>query len=234
MRIFVTVALLIASLATAHAKPIASAPSALGGWIILEDWNCEAPLNQWHHYSVTRADGMVVSSGCYYLSNDKQKIVAREGVTLTPIEWPADVFHMISPEYQRQLESSSAPQNPHQPPPSPTRGQGRDGDAQVIDVVRQGARFFIMTTAKAPNGMNLCFAVDQDGTPAGKAPYTRGAGYTVYRASGPEIHIPYDAGGAVQRQNLKAALNERCRGGSGDDPKTDAACNVRDMLDAPN
>jgi len=101
--------LLAIALPSAHAKPLAAAPSALGGWIILEEEHCEAPLDHWHHYSVTRADGLVVSSGCYYLSSDKQKVVAREGSTLTPIVWPADKFHVIPPEYQRQLEGSGAP-----------------------------------------------------------------------------------------------------------------------------
>lgn len=230
MRIFITIALLSASLALAHAKPIATAPTALGGWIVLEDWNCEGLLHQWHHYSVTRADGMVVSSGCYYLSEDKQKIVAREGSTLTPIVWPAGNFRLVSPEFQRKLESPSVRRD--QQAPQAAAPEQRKDDADIIDVVRKGERFFIMTTVKASSGMDLCFAVGQDGTALGKVPYTRGAGYTLHTASGSEIHIPYDAGGKVQRQNVRAALNERCRGGSGDDPETETACKFRDLLDA--
>lgn len=91
--ILATIATLLAT--TAHAEPIAAAPTALGGWIILKTEHCEAPLNGWHQYSVTRADGLVVTSGCYYLSKDQEHVVAREGSTLTPIVWSADAFHMI-------------------------------------------------------------------------------------------------------------------------------------------
>lgn len=89
------VALLMTVSVAAHADMFAVAPTDLGGWIILEDYYCQAPLQAWHHFSVTRADGMVVSSGCWYLSDDRSKIVAREGTTLYPISWPAEIFHMV-------------------------------------------------------------------------------------------------------------------------------------------
>lgn len=91
--ILACIALLAAT--SIHAEPIAAAPTALGGWIILKTEHCEAPLNAWHQYAISRADGVVVTSGCYYLTADQQHVVAREGSTLTPIVWPAEVFHVI-------------------------------------------------------------------------------------------------------------------------------------------
>lgn len=100
--ILACVALLAA--ASVSAEPIASAPTALGGWIILKTDHCDAPMRAWHQYAVTSADGIVVTSGCYYLSSDGQRVVAREGSTLEPIEWPAEVFHVIPENMRNKIQ----------------------------------------------------------------------------------------------------------------------------------
>ena len=109
MRKLLLYALLAATLPSAHAKPLAAAPSALGGWIILEDRNCESPVRSLAPLQRDACGWAGCFKRCHYLSSDKQKVVAREGSTLTPIVWPADEFHVIPPEYQRQLEGPSAP-----------------------------------------------------------------------------------------------------------------------------
>jgi hypothetical protein len=89
------VALLIGA-SVAHAEPFAIAHTALGGLIVLENSHCDAPLEQWRHFALSRADGMVVGGGCWYLSRDHKSVVARDGATLEPIVWSADDFMMLA------------------------------------------------------------------------------------------------------------------------------------------
>lgn len=81
----------------AEADTLFIADTAVGGNIILQQFSCQAPLDRMHHYVITRAgDGMVVASGCWYLSKDQHTIEARDGATLYPLAWPVAAFRELN------------------------------------------------------------------------------------------------------------------------------------------
>ena len=104
-------------------------------------------------------------------------------------------------------------------------------NAAVVDVVNVSGEYIMLTDERAPSGMPLFRAFTNDGqlfVTGGYVPnYT---GYTLHLPlTGRTPHIP--RGNAVARRQLHDALDYRCRGDSGDDPKTQRACQLRDQLE---
>lgn len=103
--------------------------------------------------------------------------------------------------------------------------------ARVLDVVNVSGEYVMLTDEHSPSGMPLFRAFTNDGrlfVTGGYVPsYT---GYTLHMPL-TNRDVPIARGNAVARRQLRDALDYRCRGDSGDDPKTQRACQLRDSLE---
>jgi hypothetical protein len=104
-------------------------------------------------------------------------------------------------------------------------------NAHTVDVVNLSGDFLMLTDERAPSGMPLFRAFDSDGTVTMTGGYVPNfTGYTLHLDySNKTPHIP--RGDAVAKRQLHDLLNLQCRGESGDDPKTQRACQLRDELE---
>lgn len=104
-------------------------------------------------------------------------------------------------------------------------------NAKVVDVVNVSGEYVMLTDQRSPSGMSLFRAFTNDGrlfVTGGYVPsYT---GYTLHMPL-TNRDVPIGRGNAVARRQLRDALDYRCRGDSGDDPKTQRACQLRDELE---
>lgn len=105
-------------------------------------------------------------------------------------------------------------------------------EARVVDVVADPSGAYVMLTDEhASNGMPLFRVFGSDGSMWASGGYVPTFnGYAAVEL--PRLvryHLP--RGNAVARRQLHDVLDLRCRGDSGDDPKTQRACQLRDQLE---
>lgn len=245
-RIFGFAALVTVLLGSCHAEayPTSQQPAeyfavgynVLGDRIVLLTNWCGgdgAHKENMHMYGVYDDHRNFLSGGCWEMTDHHDGLIhyfALNGGGWS--SWPVSGFH--KPNEPQHPITLGAP-TPSATPGAPTASSPTPSVRRVLWL--HDKFFVLIDNAPLPDGTSMFIAFDGEGRLLGRGSYkmTKDIGYELFDAANNQwVHIPLATEGNMKRDNLRAALDARCRGDSGDDKATQMECHVRDLLDASN